>query len=71
MIIPLRCYTCGKVLADKYRYYQNETKNLEDTIVNVNVKNVQKSINGKVLDKLGLKRICCRVKMLTHKDLIE
>ena len=71
MIIPLRCYTCGKVLADKYRYYQNETKNLEDTIVNVNVKNVQKSLNGKVLDKLGLKRICCRVKMLTHKDLIE
>jgi DNA-directed RNA polymerase subunit N (RpoN/RPB10) len=23
-IIPVRCFTCGKVLADKYRYYQEE-----------------------------------------------
>jgi DNA-directed RNA polymerase I, II, and III subunit RPABC5 len=24
MIIPIRCFTCGKVLADKYNYYVNE-----------------------------------------------
>ena len=24
MIIPVRCYTCGKVLADKYEYYKKE-----------------------------------------------
>ena len=22
MIIPIKCFTCGKVIADKYRYYQ-------------------------------------------------
>ena len=22
MIIPVKCFTCGKVLADKYQYYQ-------------------------------------------------
>jgi DNA-directed RNA polymerase subunit N (RpoN/RPB10) len=24
MIIPVRCYTCGKLLADKYEYYKKE-----------------------------------------------
>ena len=26
MIIPIKCFTCGKVLADKYRYYIEETR---------------------------------------------
>ena len=26
MIIPVKCFTCGMVLADKYRYYQNEVR---------------------------------------------
>ena len=26
MIIPIKCFTCGMVLADKYRYYQNEVR---------------------------------------------
>ena len=24
MIIPIKCFTCGTVLADKYRFYTNE-----------------------------------------------
>lgn len=24
MIIPLRCFTCGKVLADKWKYYKEK-----------------------------------------------
>jgi hypothetical protein len=24
MIIPIKCFTCGTVLADKYRYFQEE-----------------------------------------------
>ena len=24
MIIPVRCYSCGKILANKYDYFQNE-----------------------------------------------
>ena len=73
MIIPVRCFTCGKVLADKYEFYKNElAKNkTEDTIINVNVKTVQQTVEGKTLDKLGLKRYCCRRAMLTHIDLID
>ena len=26
MIIPVKCFTCGNVLADKYRYYQDKVK---------------------------------------------
>jgi DNA-directed RNA polymerase I, II, and III subunit RPABC5 len=26
MIIPVKCYTCGKVIADKYRYYLSKVR---------------------------------------------
>ena len=29
MIIPVRCFTCGKVMADKYDYYQLQVQELE------------------------------------------
>jgi DNA-directed RNA polymerase I, II, and III subunit RPABC5 len=73
MIIPVRCFTCGKVLADKYEFYKKELakSKTEDTIINVNAKTVQQTTEGKALDKIGLKRYCCRRAMLTHIDLID
>ena len=29
MIIPVKCFTCGMVLADKYRYYQFEVRRIK------------------------------------------
>ena len=29
MIIPVKCFTCGKVLADKYRYYISEVRRMK------------------------------------------
>ena len=29
MIIPIKCFTCGTVLADKYRYYQQEVRQIK------------------------------------------
>ena len=44
MIIPVECFTCGKVIADKWYFYQKELKkNKEDTIINVNAKTVQQT----------------------------
>mgnify|MGYP001160810464 CR=1 FL=1 len=78
MIIPVRCFTCGKVLADKYKYYKTELEKShngkgerEDSIINVNARNIQHTPEGKLLDKLGLKRYCCRRAVLTHIDLID
>jgi DNA-directed RNA polymerase subunit N (RpoN/RPB10) len=59
MIIPIRCFTCNHVLADKWDYY---------------VKECEKE-NGKtraqVLDELGLKRMCCRRHFLGHVDMMD
>eukprot|EP00798_Chlamydomonas_sp_ICE-L_P009410 gene9410-16524_t len=63
MIVPVRCFTCGKVVADKWRAYTrmvDEDKTLTD------------EERGKILDTLGIKRICCRTVMLTtEEDAIE
>ena len=73
MIIPIRCMTCGKPIADLWNYYQNEInkeKAPEDTI-NINSKKIEKTHRGKVMDQLELKRYCCRKHLLTHADLID
>ena len=39
MIIPIRCFTCGKILGDKWNYYQKELEKAkgskEDTVIDV------------------------------------
>ena len=76
MIIPIKCFTCGTVLADKYRYYQQEvrkikfSKNMEiEKVVYLTTDNVDKTPEGLILDKLQLTKYCCRRHMLTHVDL--
>ena len=32
MIIPVKCFTCGKVLADKYRFYQEKVREKKNTL---------------------------------------
>lgn len=73
MIIPVRCFTCGKVLADKWNYYVKEIEKdgTEESVLNVNAKTLQKTKEGKALDNLGLKRYCCRRMMISHVDLIN
>ena len=29
MIIPVKCFTCGKVIGNKYDYYQKEVRKLK------------------------------------------
>jgi DNA-directed RNA polymerase I, II, and III subunit RPABC5 len=77
MIIPVKCFTCGKVLADKYLYYQKtvgemKLKNKEELneIKYLNSNNIKKTAEGKVMDDLGLTRMCCRRHMLTHVDIL-
>ena len=78
MIIPIKCFTCGKVLADKYRYYLAEVhkrKLRNNPNINLNrveyltETNVQKTVEGIVLDELKLTRYCCRRHMLCHVDI--
>lgn len=76
MIIPVKCFTCGKVLADKYRYYLDEVRKLkikknidENKVVYLTSENTSKAPEGEVMDMLGLNKMCCRRHMLTHVDI--
>ena len=59
MLIPVRCVTCGKVIADKWRAYQEATK--DDSAAS----------RKRAMDDLGLVRYCCRRHFLSQVDLIE
>jgi DNA-directed RNA polymerase subunit N len=57
MIIPVRCFTCGKPIGHLWEEFKKRTAAGEEA--------------GKVLDDLGLKRYCCRAVFLGHVDLSE
>jgi DNA-directed RNA polymerase subunit N len=76
MIIPVKCFTCGKVIGDMYRYFTTEsrkiktTKNMEvDNVIYLTKIQTDKTPEGEVLDRLNLNKICCRRHMLTHVDI--
>lgn len=54
---PIRCFTCGKLLADRFEEFERRVKKGEDP--------------AEVLDRMGLKRYCCRTAMLTSVDLMD
>jgi DNA-directed RNA polymerase I, II, and III subunit RPABC5 len=76
MIIPVKCFTCGMVLADKYRYFQKEVRRIKlsrdmdlEKVIYLTKSNVEKTPEGQVLDELSLNNVCCRRHMLTHVDI--
>lgn len=77
MLIPVKCVTCGKVIANKYMIYLEEvkqrkiSKNIDlDSIEYLDTSKIKKTIEGEVMDKLGLNDICCRRHILTHVDIL-
>ena len=77
MIIPVKCFTCGKVLADKYNYYIKTVKKIkveqnlnENSVIYLTEKTTKKTPEGLTMDKLGLNKICCRRHFLTHLDIV-
>ncbi len=75
MIVPIRCFTCGKVIADKYDYYMEEKKKLElkggQDEENDDYKYFSKIHTKEILDNLGLSRYCCRRMLLSTSDMMD
>jgi DNA-directed RNA polymerase subunit N (RpoN/RPB10) len=76
MIIPVKCFTCGNLLADKYRFYLQEVRRRKmqrnqnpDKVIYLTEDYKEKTAEGEVLDNLGLNKMCCRRHMLTHVDI--
>ena len=57
MIIPVRCFTCGKVVSDKWEEFTIRVNSGEDP--------------KKVLDSLGVSRYCCRRMILSHIEITD
>ena len=57
MMVPVRCFTCGSVIGDKWEEYKRLVKNGEEA--------------KKVLDEMGIKRYCCRRMLLSCIDIID
>ena len=75
MIIPVKCFTCGKVIGNKYEFYKREVRQRkaslnqnETQVTYLTPDNIKKTQEGIVLDNLGLTKHCCRRHMLTHVD---
>ncbi len=57
MLIPIRCFSCGTVVAHLYEPYKERVEKGEDS--------------GAVLNDLGVKKICCRRMLVSQVDLID
>lgn len=57
MIIPIRCWSCGKPIAHLWEKFKERVDKGES--------------KKEVLDDLGLDRYCCRAMLLGHVDLID
>ena len=75
MIIPVRCMNCGKLLADKWEYYQRRLRELKGPAYAeptcFDGKTIPKTKELEVYKELNLTRYCCRKTLLTHVDLID
>ena len=75
MIIPVRCMNCGKLLADKWLYYQEErARRLGPAAAAKRTyfdgTTIPETVEKKIMEELGLNRYCCRKGFLTQVDLI-
>jgi DNA-directed RNA polymerase subunit N len=57
MMVPIRCFSCGKQLAGLYEQFKQRVEKGEKA--------------EKVMDDLGVRRYCCRRMLLSHTDLID
>jgi DNA-directed RNA polymerase subunit N len=57
MIIPVRCFSCGKPIGHLWEEFKERVEKGENP--------------KKVMDDLGLKRYCCRQVFMGHVDLID
>ena len=57
MLIPVRCFTCGKVIGGIYEEFRERVEQGENP--------------AKVFEELGITRYCCKRMLLSHIDLID
>lgn len=59
MIIPVRCFTCGTIVGDKWEKFEQMKKEDPNRPV------------SEILDELRLKKVCCRRMVISQVNLID
>ncbi len=57
MIIPVRCFSCGKLIGQHWETYKERLSKGEES--------------KKILDSMGIERFCCRRLFISNVDMIK
>jgi DNA-directed RNA polymerase subunit N (RpoN/RPB10) len=57
MLIPIRCFSCGHLIANAYQPYKDLIEKGENP--------------NDAFNKLGIRRFCCRRMILSNVDLLD
>jgi DNA-directed RNA polymerase subunit N (RpoN/RPB10) len=68
-MLPPKCFSCGKFLADIQLEYENKKEEIDSNSSLTNEEKKQQKRD--LLDKLYIKRWCCRSQVITYCDMIK
>jgi DNA-directed RNA polymerase subunit N len=68
LIIPIRCFTCGKVISQEYEEFK---KRFDIYQKSIDAGEAPKETPKEILDELGVTRYCCRRMIISHVDLLS
>lgn len=76
MIIPMRCMTCGNMIASKWLKYveirDNAATDARSNLITNDISDLEnETAECKALDAVGCTRYCCRRHLLSHTDIID
>lgn len=69
MIIPIRCFTCGQILASKYKTYCSNIEKIKESNIMDLTDNTD--VYKKEMEKIGIKRYCCKKQFLGQINILE
>ena len=66
MIIPIRCFSCNRVIASDFRKFQKRINEIREKRREPTPEEI-----SNIMDDLGLEKYCCRRMILSHIELID
>ncbi|MCL4357111.1 MAG: DNA-directed RNA polymerase subunit N [Candidatus Thermoplasmatota archaeon] len=66
MIIPIRCFSCNRVIASDFRKFQKKMNEIREKRREPTPEEI-----SNIMDDLGLEKYCCRRMILSHIELID
>lgn len=68
-MIYLKCPTCGYILGNRQRLYDNGLNDIESNPNNDEETKLE--LKNKLIESLKIKRYCCKMRIITYKNKTE